>query len=522
MTKQTAITNFIITDPEHAGNKVTSLDSFSNDKQYPSAKCVYDELQGKADKIETSVASFAQINASNCLNICRVTGFSRQGNVTWHYNNNEGVNYKKPFLLNWGEQIGNGISVHVIDGVGRSFTGTFNLQDETFFLKQVQEPIIPYTTMELLYEGDVVIDGSQTRNGRFYNRVENDDLRFEWQSDYKYIVIWNGRICDEISISNSSVGRYIYMDTGGYPLFFIYGDGIIETQEAGSYHFSIMREGSLQKLATEDFVRDAVAEGGGSGASAPAIQNAIETHGFGWTETEPQVGYDIQWDGNTEGLDYIPLEDGGIYKISDELYGMSSVEDLIGASIEWLDSSSGGILLSDVLHEEYIKTPDNKVFILGDANLAIVAFEDATVDELNITKGIWVFKGIVDSDGNSIRTTRLYRASTKEVVHQIDQKYIRGTYKKVYFSATSSDGGDYDISDYPDLIAAIMNWNSILYAGEVDANQLVRTIHPNGRVSFSYPSDSWGSVMTYYPDEHRLYMSMPTGTGLAIWYEGTN
>lgn len=36
---------------EQNGLKVTSISSSSSDNQYPSAKCVYDELQGKADKV---------------------------------------------------------------------------------------------------------------------------------------------------------------------------------------------------------------------------------------------------------------------------------------------------------------------------------------------------------------------------------------------------------------------------------------------------------------------------------------
>lgn len=44
---------------ENAGNKVTTLSGESTDAQYPSAKCVYDELQDKADKATSEALTYA-------------------------------------------------------------------------------------------------------------------------------------------------------------------------------------------------------------------------------------------------------------------------------------------------------------------------------------------------------------------------------------------------------------------------------------------------------------------------------
>lgn len=42
-----------INEKEKKSNKVTSLSSSSTDTQYPSAKCVYDELETKINIIKT-------------------------------------------------------------------------------------------------------------------------------------------------------------------------------------------------------------------------------------------------------------------------------------------------------------------------------------------------------------------------------------------------------------------------------------------------------------------------------------
>lgn len=111
------------------------------------------------------------------------------------------------------------------------------------------------------------------------------------------------------------------------------------------------------------------------------------------------------------------------------------------------------------------------------------------------------------------------------IIHKIDQKYIRGTYKNVTFEATSSGGGEYDISDYPDLIAAIMNLNSTLYA---DGIQMCRIINGTdieryapAEVNFKYLAERNYIGMTYYPSDHML-VTHTEGTDLTIQYEGTN
>lgn len=62
----------IIGEAESAANKVTSISSSSTDTQYPSAKCVYDEVStistNKADKVASATSgNFAGLNSSGNL-----------------------------------------------------------------------------------------------------------------------------------------------------------------------------------------------------------------------------------------------------------------------------------------------------------------------------------------------------------------------------------------------------------------------------------------------------------------------
>lgn len=135
------------------------------------------------------------------------------------------------------------------------------------------------------------------------------------------------------------------------------------------------------------------------------VSNAIETGGIGWTESEPKEGFDITWDGDTEGLDDVTES---WYKIDSDLHGITSGEDLMGAVV----TSSRG----ETFTIEEFFTDDNKVYV---ADVVIVAIEDGVWDGGNFAKGIW----FVSVEGLYI--SRLYKeASTEEVVHQIDQKYI--------------------------------------------------------------------------------------------------
>lgn len=152
----------------------------------------------------------------------------------------------------------------------------------------------------------------------------------------------------------------------------------------------------------------------------PEVSNAVETHGLGWTSEEEVEGFDIQWDGNTEGLE----ETGeGFYKIDSALEGIASKDDLVGATIVL---AAGDQTFEEVLTDESLYTTDNKVYgcILSQFGgiAAVIAFDDGDIEEADVySQGIWLV------NTGDIHTSRFYKeATTEEVVHQIDQKYIPG------------------------------------------------------------------------------------------------
>lgn len=155
----------------------------------------------------------------------------------------------------------------------------------------------------------------------------------------------------------------------------------------------------------------------------PEVENAIATHGMGWTESEEVEGFDITWDGNTEGLDIVL---GGYYKIDSDLHNIASVEDLIGAK---LIATDGHETETITLNEEDVVEGEitNALFIYPSSigfGMGIIAFDGAVDPETHtpISKGIW-FAATED-----FYLPRLYKeASTEEVVHQIDEKYIPQT-----------------------------------------------------------------------------------------------
>lgn len=152
----------------------------------------------------------------------------------------------------------------------------------------------------------------------------------------------------------------------------------------------------------------------------PEVSNAVETHGIGWTDEEEMSGFDIQWDGNTEGLENIFTL---FYKISDDVSEIGASDNIIGATAI---INVGGTESSYTINATELETRDGKVFavVMESGACIFVAFENGVFEfaeeETSFTKGIWFLN--VPSPAY---VSRLYKeASTQEVVHQIDQKYI--------------------------------------------------------------------------------------------------
>lgn len=153
------------------------------------------------------------------------------------------------------------------------------------------------------------------------------------------------------------------------------------------------------------------------------VTNAIETGGLGWTESEPKEGFDITWDGNTEGLDIVEEQ---YFKVANNISGVASGADLLGATMIVSPHEGNLEITEDIIEtitEDKLITTDNKVYGLMSSlgsSVVFIALEDGTFEGMNFTKGVW-FIGVEET----LYVSRLYKeASTEEVVHKIDQKYI--------------------------------------------------------------------------------------------------
>ena len=139
---------------------------------------------------------------------------------------------------------------------------------------------------------------------------------------------------------------------------------------------------------------------------------AIETGGIGWAEKAYEI-FDIQWDGNTEGLEY--FDDWGLYKISSNPRDyIDSIEDIVDSTAVQVFGS--GESYTGIITDDMIRTTDNKVWDIGDHG-AVIAFEDGEFNGVEFTQGIWFFAA------NHMYVQRIHKQAF-DSVHQIAQQYI--------------------------------------------------------------------------------------------------
>ncbi len=160
---------------------------------------------------------------------------------------------------------------------------------------------------------------------------------------------------------------------------------------------------------------------GGGGEPAPEVENAIETHGLGWTDTEEKAGFDIQWDGNTEGLErvesYVKISDLDIP--NDQIVGLK-YDAAYSDTHEFLRTTE----ITQEMFEEFIEFEQiNDDYAWLDYWFSVHK-DGVVVDDIEFAhKGIYV----ADPEEVEAYISRVYKeATTEEVVHQIDQKYIPG------------------------------------------------------------------------------------------------
>lgn len=476
VTKQTAITNFMITDPEHAGNKVTSLDSFSNDKQYPSAKCVYDELQKKQDKepFVVKVDGNSEDGYTSNYTISEIyEAYSAGQRVICQY---YGIIECIPIYI---EQATACFATTVLEGSVINVLIAITSDNIQVLETPLQSKLTAGHNIDIDEDGIISasFDGLDSLPTPISNAMDTDG--FGWTETKDYIGIdvqWDGNteglenvddvfykiadLPDEVTSLQDIPDALVTLDVEGQTmagtiyefastpynnsdvivLGSIFGYIILADTTYEGFQFkrgiystsaahSIIITRIYHESGSEEVVHQIDQKYIPGGESAPEVKNAIETHGLGWTSEEEVEGFDIQWDGNTEGLESFVSE---FFKISDKVY---TEDELVGANGEYIISDvtyKGTVSL--VIPEEgddEDSDPTRCYSLDGDvpekfnfSQSIMTVLEDT---EFEGEEGVMIIhKGTYfRSPMEGYYTSRIYKESTtEEVVHQIDQKYI--------------------------------------------------------------------------------------------------
>lgn len=209
-----------------------------------------------------------------------------------------------------------------------------------------------------------------------------------------------------------------------------------DTGPAGQSAYAAAQAGGYTDTQ-EKFYADLAAISGGASIPKPLTYDYMPE---GYPKKE---GWSIEWDGNTEGLTYVPIEEGvGLYKISDMVL---SDEDLLGAMVTFPDypeeayviiSAAIGALSNDVAQLRI--EGFNIIFVRKDnaeANgltipekgvYAITGTEKGKITKENIIPMSTDFIPMVSDTepGLSMPLNNLFPA----VLGQVQQKYFAGSY----------------------------------------------------------------------------------------------
>lgn len=235
------------------------------------------------------------------------------------------------------------------------------------------------------------------------------------------------------------------------------------------------------------------------------VSNAVETHGLGYTTEEPVPAINITWDGDTEGREVYEL--GGYFacKIQDEPLNKNQ---LIGATI----SSLGATEVPSV------EISDNNIIYLSEDALSISGvisiFNDTEIDTVTLPKGLYFC-----SAGGVYVSALTKEASTKETVHQIDEKYIpsSGGGGAMMVNASFSDDGVVLDKTYEEISSALPNVNVVVsIEGSGDVSTLSQYILPH---TFTL---AVGDVTTLYFSVSTLHQSGAGVTYIEIKINSSN
>ncbi|MCQ2076002.1 MAG: carcinine hydrolase/isopenicillin-N N-acyltransferase family protein [Bacteroidaceae bacterium] len=201
------------------------------------------------------------------------------------------------------------------------------------------------------------------------------------------------------------------------------------------------------------------------------VENAVATHGMGWTDEEVKEGFDIQWDGNTEGLERVPAPDADLLKISD----LDIPNDqLIGLKFDITDSNIHEVATVEIT-EEFFDELKESGRITNDFVVVLGLFAIVRKDGIDIGGSSFIHKGIYAFDpeasiAEGIYVSRLYKeASTEEVVHQIAQKYIPQKTDPIVENAMLTGGIGWTEGEvvFDQVVFCPQNWGTWEYEGQV-------------------------------------------------------
>ncbi len=171
----------------------------------------------------------------------------------------------------------------------------------------------------------------------------------------------------------------------------------------------------------------------GGGESAPEVENAIETHGLGWTEGDATT---ITWDGDTSGKTAVL---NTFYHVSDNMFHW---DDLVGGT--FVNASGDAMSLTAEIVER-VKTlyPDdnNDVVLVDYFACALADGAEITAEGITLT---FPEKGVYFS--TAYGTGAMSLTYGNETIHKIDQKYLPSD-EEIIIKATEVERGTLEIDE---------------------------------------------------------------------------
>lgn len=392
--KQTSINNFIVTDPEHTSNKVTTIDSTNTDTQYPSAKCVYTELQNKQNKLtsgdnitidENNVISATGGDDNNAYVVTVTNGMSDKtpAEITAAWENGQSVYAVTDeydyilHLTNVSDRVAIFSSTIPDDGYMDTITLAVNYNKSVVVTTMPQQP-------KLKAGDNITID----KNNKISANVSSmDDTKVNMTGQFA-----GSSLNQMIAGLNESIEE---ANEGVWSI----GEGLAELFR--------MKQDKLTAGSNIIIDENNVISATGGSVTDPILENAKETGGIGYTEGEATT---IEWDGDTSGL--VSVADS-LFKVAN--YTAVTKADLIGCVIS-VENDDGHPTPFAVEEDAiYDSTIPNAIMV---SDYALFVSEPTSYGPYNFEEsGIYFAKGD-DTYASSLTYT------TNKTIHKIDTKYL--------------------------------------------------------------------------------------------------